>query len=54
MKVKSLGYILIETTDILKWESYANEVVGFMKNDKLSDSDNLFYKIDEEPFFMVS
>ncbi len=50
LKVKSLGYILIETTDILKWESYANEVVGFMKNDKLSDSDNLFYKIDEEPF----
>ena len=31
MKIKSLSYILIESTDISQWEVYAQDVVGLMK-----------------------
>ena len=34
MKIKSLSYILIETTDINHWESYARDVVGLMKKSR--------------------
>ena len=50
MKIESLSYILIETTDIQKWESYAHDVVGLMKNEKKSNENNLFLRIDESPF----
>ena len=50
MKIKSLSYILIETTDINHWESYARDVVGLMKNQEKSDENNLFLRMDESPF----
>ena len=46
MKIESLSYILIETTDIQKWESYAHDVVVLMKNEKKSNENNLFLRID--------
>ena len=50
MKIKSLSYILIETTDINQWESYAHDVVGLMQNEEKSDDNNLFLRMDESPF----
>ena len=50
MKIKSLSYITIESTDISQWEAYAKNVVGFMKNEDLSDENNLFLRMDESPF----
>ena len=50
MKIKSLSYILIETTDINHWESYARDVVGLMKNQEKSNENNLFLRMDESPF----
>jgi 3,4-dihydroxy-9,10-secoandrosta-1,3,5(10)-triene-9,17-dione 4,5-dioxygenase len=50
MKIKSLSYILIESTDISQWEAYAKDVVGLMKNEDKSDENNLFLRMDESPF----
>jgi 3,4-dihydroxy-9,10-secoandrosta-1,3,5(10)-triene-9,17-dione 4,5-dioxygenase len=50
MKIKSLSYILIESTDISQWEEYAKDVVGLMKNEDKSDENNLFLRMDESPF----
>jgi len=50
MNVQSLSYILIETTDMQKWAHYAHEVVGLMKNEVLSDENNLFLRMDDSPF----
>ena len=50
MKIKSLSYITIESTDISEWEAYAKNVVGLMKNEDLSDENNLFLRMDESPF----
>ena len=50
MKIKSLSYILIESTDISQWEAYAQDVVGLMKNEDKSDESNLFLRMDESPF----
>ena len=50
MKIKSLGYITIESTDITEWEAYAKNVVGLMKNEDMSDENNLFLRMDESPF----
>ena len=50
MKIKSLSYILIESTNLESWEAYARDVVGLMKNNDLSDENNLFFRMDESPF----
>jgi hypothetical protein len=41
MKIQSLSYLLIETTNLQEWSDYAKDVVGLMKNDSLSDEHNL-------------
>ena len=50
MKVKGLGYILVETTDLDKWNEYGQEVCGFMKHPELSNDSTLCLKIDEAPY----
>jgi len=50
MKIQSLSYILVETTNVQKWANYANDVVGLMRNDSLSDDTNLFLRMDERSF----
>ena len=50
MKIKSLSYILIESTNLENWEAYARDVVGLMKNNDLSNENNLFFRMDESPF----
>ena len=50
MKVKSLSYIVIDSTDISHWETYARDVVGLMRNEEKSDENNLFLRMDESPF----
>ena len=55
MKVKGLEYILIETTDLSKWEDYALNVCGFMKNPEASNENQLALKIDQAPFrFLIT
>ena len=50
MKIKSLSYIVIDSTDISLWEAYARDVVGLMKNEEKSDDNNLFLRMDESPY----
>ena len=55
MNVKGLEYILIETTDLSKWEDYGLNVCGFMKNETASNAEQIAFKIDEAPFrFLVT
>ena len=50
MKIQSLSYLLIETTNLQEWADYAKDVVGLMKNDSLSDEQNLYLRMDEKSF----
>ena len=50
MKIQSLSYVLIETTDLQEWADYSQNVVGLMKNDSLSDANNLYLRMDEKSF----
>lgn len=44
--VQSLGYVVVETTDIAKWDDYLTKVVGAMGNGKGDDGAAL-YRLDE-------
>jgi hypothetical protein len=48
MKIESLSYVSIETTDLQEWDDYAKNVVGLMKNESLSDDHNLYLRMDEK------
>ena len=50
MKIQSLSYLLIETTNLQAWADYAKDVVGLMKNDSLSNEQNLYLRMDEKFF----
>ena len=50
MKIQSLSYLLVETTDLQEWDDYAKDVVGLMKNDSLSDDQNLYLRMDKKSF----
>ncbi len=50
MQVKSLGYAVIQSTDLTKWESYADDVVGLMRSTSMPDNGTLYLKMDERPF----
>ena len=47
--IRSLGYIVIESTDLSKWQEYATDVLGMMLT-PASDQSCLYIKMDERPF----
>jgi 3,4-dihydroxy-9,10-secoandrosta-1,3,5(10)-triene-9,17-dione 4,5-dioxygenase len=49
MGVMALGYVVIETTDLAKWDSFLISIVGAMHNDASTGSVNL-YRLDSRPF----
>lgn len=52
MKVASLGYAVIEATDIERWRVFATKVAGFMVRD--TDDGRLLLSMDDRPFrFMI-
>ena len=51
MEIRSLGYAVIQTTDLERWRQYATEVLGMMEAPMVpGDKDNLFLKMDERPY----
>lgn len=50
MHVKSLGYAVVQTTDLEKWEDYGVNVVGMMKSSSMPDNGSLYLKMDQRPF----
>jgi 3,4-dihydroxy-9,10-secoandrosta-1,3,5(10)-triene-9,17-dione 4,5-dioxygenase len=50
MQVQNLGYVVVQSTDISKWESYGTEVVGMMKSTSMPDNSSLYLKMDQRAF----
>lgn len=55
MKIKALGYVVLESNNLMQWDSFLKDVVGLMpapafKSDALNAADDLkelYFKIDE-------
>ena len=49
MTVKSLGYVVIETTDLDAWRDFGENILGVMSAASARD-DVLFFRMDDRPF----
>jgi len=49
MKVKSLGYVVIETRDLASWSRFATETLGLMPAPSPQE-DVLLFRMDDRPF----
>ena len=45
MKIKALGYIGLESTDVAKWEHFGTQVIGMQKA-AMPDDGNVYLKMD--------
>ncbi len=50
MDVRSLGYVVIESTDPAKWLDYGTNILGLMVAPMMPDDGNVYLKMDERPF----
>lgn len=50
MNIRSMGYVVIESTDPAKWLEFGTEVVGMMAVPGMPNDDTVYLKIDERPF----
>lgn len=50
MEVKSLGYVVVGSTDLAKWQAYGTEVCGMMESTSMPNNDSFYLKIDDRPF----
>ena len=50
MNVKSLGYVVIESTDLERWRDYGTAVVGMMESPGMPADGKLYLKMDARPF----
>ena len=50
MRIRSLGYVCIEATDLGQWREFGTNVVGMMLATTMPDDGNLYLKMDERPF----
>jgi 3,4-dihydroxy-9,10-secoandrosta-1,3,5(10)-triene-9,17-dione 4,5-dioxygenase len=50
MKISSLGYVGIESTDVSRWQQFATEVLGMMDVPGTGAEGELFLKMDEYPY----
>jgi len=50
MSIRSLGYVLIESTDIEQWRSFGTDVLGLMIAPGMPENDYVYLKADERPF----
>ncbi len=50
MNIRSLGYVLIESTDPQKWLEFGTEVLGLMVAPAMPADGNVYLKMDERPF----
>ena len=47
---KALGYVVIETTDLAKWEHFGTRVMGLMVAPSVQEDGVLYLKMDEYPY----
>jgi 3,4-dihydroxy-9,10-secoandrosta-1,3,5(10)-triene-9,17-dione 4,5-dioxygenase len=50
MNVNNLGYAVVQTTDISKWDSFGTDIVGMMKSTTMPDNGSLYLRMDQRPF----
>ena len=50
MNVKSLGYVVIQSTDLERWRDFGTGVVGMMESPGMPTDGNLYLKMDDRPF----
>ena len=54
MDIRGLGYVIIESTDITRWQHFGTQVMGLMEAPGMPDDGNLYLKMDEYPYrFMI-
>ena len=47
---RALGYVVIETTDLAKWEHFGTQVMGLMVAPSVKEDGALYLKMDEYPY----
>lgn len=50
MKVKSLAYVVVQSTDQSKWVDYGTNVCGFMQGTSMPDNGIVYLRMDQRPF----
>ncbi len=50
MSIKNLGYLVVQSTDLSKWEDYGLNVLGMMKSTSMADNGSVYLKMDQRPF----
>lgn len=50
MNVKSLGYVVVQSTDLDKWLDYGTNVIGMMNAPSMADNGSVYLKMDQRPF----
>lgn len=50
MKVQNLGYVVVQASDLNKWEDYGVNVVGMMKSTSMPSNGALYLKMDQRAF----
>ena len=50
MQVKSLSYVVVQSTDLAKWQDYGVNVCGMMQSTTMPDNGNVYLKMDQRPF----
>jgi len=50
MNIRSLGYVVIETTDLDQWRDFGTRIMGLMEAPGMPDDGNVYLKMDARPF----
>jgi 3,4-dihydroxy-9,10-secoandrosta-1,3,5(10)-triene-9,17-dione 4,5-dioxygenase len=50
MNVKSLGYLVVQSTDLAKWADYGTNVCGMMEAPGMPKGDAVYLKMDQRTF----
>lgn len=50
MDIRGLGYVIIESTDLARWEQFGCQVLGLMKSPGMPQEEMLHLKMDEYPW----
>ena len=50
MQVESLGYVVIQSTDLDKWLDYGTNVIGMVRSPSMGANGSVYLKMDNRPF----
>ena len=50
MSIKNLGYLVVQSTDLSKWDDYGTNVLGMMKSTTMADNGSVYLKMDQRPY----